>query len=320
MGISIREFQVAMETFGAKRISDGVGSRYRIPVPCFVVADFVFRHSGSYYIVHNISSTIIEKAMFELNEKHPGGNNFWYGEIHSVKGLLTVACMIEKRYTKEVLETLVNETYKKLLESELIRGVAKTSCKTYDFSVMKESKVMLMSELCRLLDEFDNIVNPFVNAEFSVKEPSSYIDRVGIEVVQNHPSARLCLYTNSFELRYVLNGSCVAWSYSAVDNIGQPGGFTLINHYYDNNPMNENHNNEEIVYLRYTTSDDYEELPNDIDLRISLKTGMAWTTLHEEKSKLATQKEIKLMIRHLKKMIKKAKNDIGNYMIEKNPD
>ena len=35
MGISIREFEVAMETYGATRMKDRYGSRFRILVPCF---------------------------------------------------------------------------------------------------------------------------------------------------------------------------------------------------------------------------------------------------------------------------------------------
>ena len=51
MGISIAEFRVAMETYGAKRLPDRAGSRTGTDVPCFAIGDVLFLHSGSYYIV-----------------------------------------------------------------------------------------------------------------------------------------------------------------------------------------------------------------------------------------------------------------------------
>ena len=318
MAISIHEFQVAMETFGAKRLQDRKGRRFNIFVPCFEIADYVFYHSGSYYIVHNAPDSFIDKAMKEFDEIIPGGYNFWYGEIHSVKGLLTVACMLENRYTKELIEELTSETYKKLFDSEFIRKSCKTSSQTHEFPFMKESKATLMLELCRLIDEYDNIVNPFTNPEYVFKPPREYTDKINIEVIQKEPFASVCLSTKLVELKYVLHGVSIDWSYTADSKVGQSSGFTFINHFYENDCRNGKQYDDEIVYLWYTLSDDYEEIHKDIDLRISLKTGLAWKTNEEEKAKIATQKEIKSMIRHLKRMIKNIKREIIDNMIEKN--
>lgn len=87
MGITIREFQVAMETYGAERLSNCSGSRYSVSVPCFNVAGTKFFHSGSYYIVHrekDVPEEIMNRAMAEFGEKHPGGDHFWWGETHSI--------------------------------------------------------------------------------------------------------------------------------------------------------------------------------------------------------------------------------------------
>lgn len=109
MGISIREFQVAMETCEATRLTDRKGSRYNISVPCFEVRGVEFLHSGSYYIVlrgNKVPEEIMNQAMAELGEKHPGGTNFWWGEIHSIRGILTLAAMLECRYSKKLIDEL----------------------------------------------------------------------------------------------------------------------------------------------------------------------------------------------------------------------
>lgn len=97
MGISIREFEVAMETYGATRMKDRYGSRFRILVPCFYVRGVEFYHSGSYYIVtgnQKVPDEIMNQAMAEFKETHPGKDNFWWGEIHTVRGILTLVAML----------------------------------------------------------------------------------------------------------------------------------------------------------------------------------------------------------------------------------
>ena len=79
-----------------------------------------------------------------------------------------------------------------------------------------------------------------------------------------------------------------------------------MGHYYvngsDGRPV------DEVVHLYYKANrDNYDEHPDNIDLRISLKTGLAWKTYKEE---LATDEQIEVMITHLKISIKKIKNKI----------
>lgn len=73
---------------------------------------------------------------------------------------------------------------------------------------------------------------------------------------------------------------------------------------------------DEVVRLDYKANrDNYDEHPDDIDLRISLKTGLAWKTYKEELAELATDEQIEVMITHLKISIKKIKNKIVRNMI-----
>ena len=164
MGISIREFQVAMETFGAERLPNREGSRYSVLVPCFQLKGIQFFHSGSYYIVHrgnDVPDDIMNRAMAEVGEKHPGGDNFWWGEVHSIRGMLTIATMLRGDYSKDFVDELTNKAYQKVLDCSLIKRNAQ-----FPFEFSNHSSKM--QELRKLLEEYSDAINPFGNCDFKI--------------------------------------------------------------------------------------------------------------------------------------------------------
>ena len=310
MGITIREFQVAMETYGAERLSNCLGSRYNISVPCFNVAGTHFLHSGSYYIVQRekrVPKEIMNRAMAEFGEKHPGGKNFWWGETHSIKGILTLATMLDGKYSRELVDELTNTTYKKLLDCSSIQSNV-----DFPFHSTHSSK---MVKLYNVLAEYSNIVNPFGNKEFNLKEPIQYLDAVEVTLAlkegRNHYT-RLTLSTNSSEAAFVDDEK--GWFYDTIVLIqrNRTNGYINMGHYYSNG--SDGRPIDEVVRLKYKVNkDNYDNHPNDIDLRISLKTGLAWQTYKEKQAELATDEQINVMITHLNICIKK----IGNKIIRK---
>lgn len=319
MGISIREFQVTMETFGAERLLDREGSRYNILVPCFQIKGIEFFHSGSYYIVHRgnkVPGDIMNRAMAELGETHPGGDNFWWGEVHSIKGMLTLATMLRGDYSKELVDELTNQAYKELLECSLIKSNVK-----FPFECSKRSPKM--QELRKLLEEYSNVVNPFGNCNFKLKEPIEYLDKVKVGLAAGHEESAdaysvLTLTSPSSEayFRYDSKG----WTYrsSVLVQNNHKNGFIHFYHYYENG--RNNRNVDEVVYLYYdvqrTGKAPYDDNPEDIDLRISLKTGLTWRTYKEAEARPATCKQIDVMITHLKRSIKCLKKNIIRNIID----
>jgi len=112
----------------------------------------------------------MNQAMAEFGEKNPGGDNFWWGEIHSVKGILTLAAMLEGRYSKELINQLANETYQILF-----------NCSSIQSNERNRLHSPKMEELQKLLIEYDNIVNPFGNCNFKMKKPIEYFVCPGSE-------------------------------------------------------------------------------------------------------------------------------------------
>ncbi len=314
MGITISEFQVAMETYGAERLSNGSGSRYNTCVPCFNVAGTNFLHSGSYYIVQRekrVPEEIMNRAMAELGEKHPGEKNFWWGETHSIKGILTLAAMLDGKYSRELVGELTNETYKKLLDCASIKSNVE-----FPFRSTHSPK---MEMLHKLLAEYSNIVNPFGNNEFKLKEPIQYLSDVEVNLAiqegREHYT-RLKLSTNSSRSKFEDDKN--GWFYDTFVSIqrNRINGYINIGHYYMNGsdgcPV------DEVVRLDYKANmNSYHKHPDDIDLRISLKTGLAWESCKEKHAEFATDEQIEVMITHLKISIKKIKNTIVRNMINK---
>lgn len=311
MSITIREFQIAMETYGAKRLPNRSGSRFRISVPCFNVADTNFLHSGSYYIVQRgkrVPEEIMDRAMAEFGEEQPGEDHFWYGEIHSIKGLLTLSAMLDGKYSKDLVDELTNKTYKKLLDCSYIQSNV-----DFPFHSTHSPK---MEELYKLLAEYSNIVNPFGNNKFKLKEPIQYLDAVDVffELQEGKKHyMMLTLSTNSFESIFADTEN--GWFYDTFVPIQRKGigGSIKMRHYYVNG--SDGHPVDEAVYLKYKSNSYNLDNPDDIDLRISLKTGLAWKTYKEEQAELATDEQIEVMITHLKISIKKIKNKIVRNMI-----
>ena len=312
MGISIAEFRVAMETYGAKRLPDMYGSRYFIPVPCFAVGEYVFLHSGTYYIVQRgrtVSEFIMDRAMAEFGEVYPGGDNFWYGETHSVKGVLTLAAMLEGKYSKEWVDELTNKTYKKLLESSLIHENVE-----FPFTDNHSQK---MKELYKKLEEFSKIVNPFSNETLNLKEPIEYLNRLKISIaVKENEYVKLTLSEKLTENKFEYYSS--GWDYETEMFIRKNGKNSCIyfGHYYRKGDAYEPE--EEIIRLKYrANSDSYDNYPEDISLSISLKNEFAWPTYKKEMASPVTDEQIDMMITYMNKCIKRIKQRIICYMIKK---
>ena len=161
-----------------------------------------------------------------------------------------------------------------------------------------------MEKLCQKVVEYSNIVNLFGNTTFDLKEPIEYFDSLKISIASSKegdiPYARLTLEGKSSKAKY--DNDSNGWCYDTMILVqkNRKNGYIIMGHYYNN-----------------AKSGSYDHDPDDIDLRISLKTGMAWQTYKEEEAAPATDEQINIMITHLNKSIKKIKKRIIRYMINK---
>ena len=89
-----------------------------------------------------------------------------------------------------------------------------------------------------------------------------------------------------------------------------------ISHYYNNGT--DKRPIDEVIYIDYSDRAEhgYYHHPDDLDFRISLKTGLAWETYHEDLAHPATDEEIDIVIFHLKDSMKKIKHRIINKIVQ----
>ena len=303
MSITIKMFQTAMETYGAERSSGRIIAGNGLPVPGFIVSGITFVHSGTDYIVtigKEVPEEILERAMAEFGETSPGNENFWWGGIHSLKGILTLSAMLDGKYSKGLVDELTNATYKNLLSCSSIPNVG------FPFHGTPG-----MESLYKVLTEYSNTVNPFGNTDLNLKdldfkEPTQYLDDVQVSLASQkgrNPYKRLILSTNSSKATFAEDEK--GWFYDTY--VSQGNGYIGMGHYYFNGisrPV------DEVVRLHYKVNkDNYDPHPDDIDLRISLKTALSWS-FHEKQAEPATNEQIEIMITHLKISIEEIRKDI----------
>jgi len=174
-----------------------------------------------------------------------------------------------------------------------------------------------MEKLYKLLVEYSNIINPFGNNDVKIKEQGQHFDAVECflevhEVLTQ--STELFFATDSAHSMFKKDETGWFYNTKILLQKNRINGFLQMGHYYHNG--NDGKPIDEVVHLYYTTDrDSFAYHPNRIDLRISLKTGLAWQTYKEEQAELATDEQIEVMITHLKISIKKIKNKIVRKMV-----
>lgn len=316
-GITINEFTVAMETYGAHRLENRSGSRYPVSVPCFEVCGVAFMHSGSYYIVQRdrkVPDDIMNLAMAKFGATHPGDNkNYWWGEIHSIKGMIVLASLMEGKYTPELVNELTNKAYLKLLKE------AENDIKNVEEIHFKLFNTPKMKELYQVLSVYSKVVNPFCDSQLHFKDPIEYLNEVTLDVsgkITSKNTAYVYLSSNTSNADY--HKDIEGWSYHSgvVLQRDRRNKYLCIGHYYNNGL--DNRPVDEVVFVDYSdrAESGYYDHPDDLDLRISLKTDLAWKTYHEDQAHPATDKELDVVISYLKDSIKRIKHRIVNKMIQ----
>lgn len=317
MGISIKEFSTAMEVYGATRLPNHIGSRYNVSVPCFEINGIMFFHSGSYYIVNRnreVPERILNEAMAELGEKHPGGSNFWWGEVHSVRGMLTLASMLENKYDKNQVDQMTSDVYEKLLSHQKIQT-------NFEFPYRDTAFSHKFAQMHKLVIKFDKKVNPFADSKQTMLSPKEYLSKikVGIGSYDEESASVNLTLTSKRTTSVTMSNSSSGVSYRSAFDVRNKGsnkkGYLILSHYYA--PEKRSEPDDEIIYLNYSPYSDYKKHPEDIDLRISLKTGLAWATYEMQDAHSVTDEELDTMINYLKLYMRRIQKNIIRHITSK---
>lgn len=311
MSISMQEFQFVMEAFGAKRLKDWVNPETGVVAPRFEVEGTRFYHSGSYYVAwagRGVSWDEIGKV-YEVLKKHEESQSFDYAknQVYSFKGLLVLVSILEKKYTKELVDNLISEMYKKLFENPLLK-------KKPTNTSLKEQP---LPKIRKLLSEFDELANPF-NGHLKLKDPISYMDRIKITTSMGYSNdkAEISLSSERFRTNFMTEPDHVLYSIKIWNDPekGKESGITDILHHYNKDPNGKI--KREIVCLRYTTGKgEYCRLPGSLCFEIDMMTGETYNVGEKEKALFVTDEQAKIICAHLRKVVKRTQKEIAKYMI-----
>ncbi|MDR0398067.1 MAG: hypothetical protein LBH36_02695 [Candidatus Nomurabacteria bacterium] len=299
MAISIKEFEITMRSLFTHRIKDRPGHK---TLPCFKVEGVTFTHSGTYYVVQEgVPYWIYNAAMAIVGERGQGGDNFWSGEIHSVKGLIILVSLLKREYDQKFIDRLTNTIYKKLLKHALRDSNAPLCAVPVDLDLKKLQEV---------LAQYKDVVNPFGNDRISLAEPATYVDKVrlGIEYDLSDNSYEVSLATDIFNTNFCNCAECLTYHSSGWNDAerGDEGGFTDVDYW-----CGKSNPSDWTVSLCYTVDGG-----SDIDIAISPETGIELLD-NEGEAAPATKEQIAKMVFHLKRSIAMAEREILSKMVKK---
>ena len=309
MGISTHEFCIAMELLGATKLTDRFYPKHTRYVPCFQVKDCEFLHGGDGFVVqanHKVPKDLLEKAMNEFNETYPEGYNFRWDEIHSVEGILTLCTMLENRYYKELVQSLVNQIY-----DQIINQSQATTNKHPHFHTSK------MDLILTLVEVYNNIVNPFGDSDLKMKKASEYMKDIKVFFSITEEDTTIVRLKN-LNTQTEFWKTDTAWHYTSIfwntSNTTYDGGYTSIDHNFE---ISRNRKSiSEYLILQYTSQDDYRDYPGDIFMKLDLKNATICRPYIDKEPHLATDEELDAIIFHLQNTMTRLKQDILTYMVE----
>ena len=313
MSISICTFEIAMKKIGVRRVSHLLNKHGKCSIS---VGNVGFIYSGFGEVIFEgskISTEIRRELVKELKGEYVGAFDFENNRIYTLRGLLTLMTKISGIYSKEFVDQIINDTYKELLQNELIQS------KTVSIINGMHSEKML--RLYELLKSFDNVVNPFADSATAIKESIEYLSFFSMDIIRDPTEKYVKLKLQSkdgknsmcFEVK---NGK---YSYNfrneIMDKTSGNGRIITFTHSYEINSSKEIHN-EKVIFYDYMTSMKSQLGGKCVDsLNLCMQTGMAWKSNDNQKAKIVTEKQLEHAILHVSNCINIARDVFISKMI-----
>lgn len=297
MAISIYEFKTAMEELKAEYAGMTVGTRTQGPVPAYCVDGVIFLHSGSYYVVlrgRGVNPDAMNFAMEKLGEGYPGDKHFWYGEVHTVKGLITLVLFINNSYSDEQVNALMIKTYRRMLkearESYVDPALLSGGNLLPGFEKLRDTTKIFDDCAAFLMREYDDVtLEKLLNVSelsISVKDQFTYAEAKFL-VGEQKVTVALKELAGKPDFYYMLD----------MDGV-------WVRHYY---AVSNKRDYDEVLYIGTFPKDESKK----IDLRVSFCSGLIWSTYAEDDAKKATKTDIDKMNKLLEQFTNQIKLQIS---------
>lgn len=175
MGISIREFETALNLVKAER-----QNTTNLSVSIFKIGTTQLVHYGGNYATYKDTDSILPKEIVDnaiqiLGQKQ---RDIIWNEIHSTKGLVVLVLLLKGEYNKEIFNSFIDKIYRKLFNNSLLQKQYSTALDT----TSPKSNI-----LESLLMQYDKAINPYA----SVKPASAYSDKLKLDLTFDSNSMEL---------------------------------------------------------------------------------------------------------------------------------
>ncbi len=299
MRISVREFEVAMETLGGHQVTPKEDIFLDVPHLRYEINEIFFEHSGVdciFMIPSNPKAMeLLKLAKFKLNCTH--STVMSSNKIYSIKELIILVLIISHKYSSLNLKKYLNQTYEVLQRSPFLR---KSISNNYRGGLAYNS-----SEVYRLVDNFDRCINPFLGYK-KTKKASSYLRNLEVNFkFTNHSTMSdfsLCLFGKISSAEYTLKGNTISYYAEFLNDLTGESytGYTSVEHRYWGDSK------EEFLDFHFYAEDSSIIIFN-------LTTGMV--KVNDDIATPATDETLKLIVDCLKTSIQSISSTITNYIL-----
>ncbi len=238
--------------------------------------------------------------------------------IDSIEGLVYILSEIKyfyevRTYTEESRKALVRE--QKELIAQVYRSLLEDGNPTITTEEWMKAHKIPVSEECdeirKLVNQFDGVVNPYINGEVEVKDPSEFVGKVKMNMAYDRHNL-ICMYIN-------VDGVKALYARD-VEGRNQDEYLQYILS-YDVTPTYR-------MSVDHTVCDEYDEIrlygfrKNDysdegkMDLRYDMRTGLVHSTYGNVHHPM-TEDEKELFISEINKALKMGQKLILNRMTKK---
>lgn len=205
--ISLRQFNEAMKILGVEQVQRSKDPKYEAMFPTFAIGGTRFNFDtmrAKAYRGKIPDAIIAEAKKKEMEDFHVKESQIYFIEMFSeysfytLESLLIVITLMQGRYSKELVQQVVMETFERMLDCPQIKGVP-------HYPVPEGELHAKTANLRILLNEYVKVVNPFTNG--NLQEISTILDKVDIRYIDDELSTGLEMQTNKAYARFSIEGN-----------------------------------------------------------------------------------------------------------------
>lgn len=275
--ISLRQFNEAMKILGVEQVQKSKDPKYEAKFPTFAIGNTRFNFDTMRVKAYRgkIPDAIIAEAKKkEMEDFHFKESFIFFIDMFSeysfetLEALLIVITLMQGRYSKELVQQVILETFEKMLDCPQIKEVP-------HYPVPEDELHAKTAKLRIPLNEYVKVVNPFTNP--NLQKISTILDKVDIKYIDDEMSTGIEMQTRKAYAEFSIDNHHDFCFTAAIKR-------RHIIEYYSEEKWDAK---DEFIDFTYIGKDNKEK-----KITLSLRKGLIWKNDKEWKMSKVTYKQI----------------------------